>query len=109
VSNLQKNVPKEKTMGRTVLPFSQVLEQEYTEWKKFRRALRQEDQEAFDRLFERAKLHVQAAAYASPPWPMEAILLAICLEHEKILTHLQAELQKMQGEDAEGAEEKRGS
>ncbi len=58
-------------MGRTVLPFSQVLEREYEEWKKFRRALRKEDQEAFDRLFDRAKLHVQAAAYASHapgPW-----------------------------------------
>lgn len=96
-------------MGRTVLPFSQVLEQEYGEWKKFRRALRQEDQEAFDRLFERAKLHVQAAAYASPPWPLEAILLAICLEHEKLLTHLQAELQRMKEGQREEEGKKRGS
>ncbi len=88
-------------MGRTVLPFSQVLEQEYAQWKKFRRALRQEDQEAFDRLFERAKIHVQAAAYASPPWPMEAILLAICLEHEKILTRLRRELQRIKEEQIE--------
>jgi len=72
-------------MGRTVLPFSQVLEREYAEWKKFRRALRKEDQEAFDRLFDRAKLHVQAAAYVASPWPLESILLAICLEHEKLL------------------------
>lgn len=96
-------------MGRTVLPFSQILEQEYTAWKKFRRALRQEDQEAFDHLFDRAKLHVQAAAYASHPWPMEAILLAICLEHEKILTHLQAELQRIRGEQAKKEGEKGGS
>ena len=71
-------------MGRTVLPFSQILQREYEEWKKFRRALRKEDQEAFDRLFERAKLHVQAAAYTSHPWPFESILLSICLEHEKL-------------------------
>ncbi|MGQ9694172.1 MAG: hypothetical protein ACUVWV_05445 [Thermodesulfobacteriota bacterium] len=95
-------------MGRTVLPFSQILEQEYTAWKKFRRALRQEDQEAFDRLFYRAKLHVQAAAYASHPWPLEAILLAICLEHEKLLTQLQAELQRIKREEVE-KEEKHGS
>lgn len=95
-------------MGRTVLPFSQILEQEYTAWKKFRRALRQEDQEAFDRLFDRAKLHVQAAAYASHPWPLEAILLAICLEHEKLLTQLQAELQRIKREEVE-KEEKHGS
>jgi len=81
-------------MGRTVLPFSHVLEREYAEWKKFRRALRKEDQEAFDRLFDRAKLHVQAAAYASHPWPMESIFLSICLEHEKLFTKI---LQKLEG------------
>ena len=81
-------------MGRTVLPFSQVLEREYEEWKKFRRALRKEDQEAFDRLFDRAKLHVQAAAYTSHPWPLESILLSICLEHEKLITEI---LEKLKG------------
>jgi hypothetical protein len=75
-------------MGRTVLPFSQVLEREFEEWKKFRRALRKEDQEAFDRLFDHAKLHVHAAAYASCPWPLESILLSICLEHEKLLAEI---------------------
>ena len=81
-------------MGRTVLPFSQVLEQEYEEWKKFRRALRKEDQEAFDRLFERAKLHVQAAAYISHPWPLETILLSICLEHEKMIGAILSKLKE---------------
>ena len=75
-------------MGRTVLPFSQVLEREYEGWKKFRRALRKEDQDAFDRLFDRAKLHVQAAADASHPWPLESILISICLEHEKMIAEL---------------------
>ena len=81
-------------MGRTVLPFSRVLEREYEEWKKFRRALRKEDQEAFDRLFDRAKLHVQAAAYASRPWPLESILLSICLEHEKLIMEILEKLKE---------------
>jgi hypothetical protein len=81
-------------MGRTVLPFSQVLEREYEEWKKFRRALRKEDQEAFDRLFDRAKLHVQAAAYTSHPWPLESILLSICLEHEKMIWEILSKLKE---------------
>ncbi len=58
-------------MGRTVLPFSQVLEREYEEWKKFRRALRKEDQEAFDRLFDRAKFHTSAGVYMARSWPMK--------------------------------------
>ncbi len=36
-------------MGRTVMPFSHVLESERERWKPFRRALSKEDQEAFDR------------------------------------------------------------
>lgn len=85
-------------MGRTVLPFSQVLEREYEEWKKFRRALRKEDQEAFDRLFGRAKLHVHAAAYISCPWPMESILISICLEHEKLIEEILNQLKEAKPE-----------
>jgi hypothetical protein len=91
-------------MGRTVLPFSQVLEQEYEAWKKFRRALRKEDQEAFDRLFDRAKLHVQAAAYTSHPWPLESILLSICLEHEKLLGEILSKLKERCGDAGNGVE-----
>ena len=86
-------------MGRTVLPFSQVLAREYDEWKKFRRALRKEDQEAFDRLFDRAKLHVQAAAYTSHPWPLESILLSICLEHEKLIMEILSKLKNAESEE----------
>jgi len=87
-------------MGRTVLPFSQVLAREYEEWKKFRRALRKEDQEAFDRLFDRAKLHVHAAAYISHPWPMESILLSICLEHEKLLAEILDKLKETKSKES---------
>ena len=78
-------------MGRTVLPFSQALEREYEDWKKFRRALRREDQQVLDRLFDRARIHVQAGSYASRPWPLETILVSILLEQEKGLADLRAE------------------
>lgn len=79
-------------MGRTVLPFSQVLDQEAQEWRKFRRGLRKEDQQFLDRLFEEARLHVQAGVYASRPWPFETILISILLEHEKALFELRSKL-----------------
>lgn len=79
-------------MGRTVLPFSRVLEQEVQEWKKFRRGLRKEDQQFLDRLFEEARLHVQAGVYASRPWPFETILISILLEHEKALVELKSKI-----------------
>ena len=72
-------------MGRTVLPYSQVWEEERSRWLKFRRALRKEDQVHLDRLFELARLHLQAGVYASNPWPLESMLLSMLLEHQKAL------------------------
>jgi hypothetical protein len=83
-------------MGRTVLPFSRVLEQEIQEWRKFRRGLRKEDQQFLDRLFEEARLHVQAGVYASRPWPFETILVSILLEHEKTLVELRSKLRALE-------------
>jgi len=53
-------------MGRTVLPYSHVLESERERWKPFRRALRKEDREAFDRLFDRAKFHTSSGKESTP-------------------------------------------
>ena len=88
-------------MGTTDLSFSQILEQEIQEWKKFRRALRKEDQEFLDQLFEKAMLHVEAGVLASRPWPFETILISVLLEHEKALAELKSKLnsQEMQGGD----------
>lgn len=83
-------------MGRTVLPFSKVLEQEVQQWTKFRRGLRREDQQFFDRLFEKARLHVQAGVYASTPWPFETILVSILLEHEKALAEMRSKLKALE-------------
>ena len=68
-----------------LMPFSFVLEEERERWKGFRKALNKEDQEAFDRLFDRAKFHTHASVYMAHAWPLETILLSICLEHEKML------------------------
>jgi hypothetical protein len=72
-------------MGRTVMPFSFVLEADHGRWKEFRKGLSKEGQQAFDRLFDRARMHTSAGVYMSHPWPLETILLSICLEHEKML------------------------
>jgi hypothetical protein len=81
-------------MGRTLPPFSQLIEYERRAWAPFRRALRKDDQAAFDRLFDCAKLHVQAGVYLSRPWPFEVIAMAMLLEHhkqlERLLTRLEA-------------------
>ena len=87
-------------MGRTVLPFSRVLEQEVQEWRKFRRGLRKGDQQFLDRLFEEARLHVQAGAYASRPLPFETILVSILIEHEKTLVELRSKLKALENKES---------
>jgi len=84
-------------MGRTVLPYSHVWEEERQRWQKFRRALRREDQAQFDRLFELARLHLQAGVYASNPWPLESMLLSMLLEHQKALSAIEERLQRLEG------------
>ena len=70
-------------MGRTLPPFSQLIDAERRRWAPFRRALPKEDQAAFDRLFDCAKLHVQAGVMVSRPWPFETIVMAVLLEQQR--------------------------
>jgi hypothetical protein len=73
-----------------------VWEEERERWRKFRRALRQEDQAYLDRLFELARLHLQAGVYAANPWPLESMLMAMLLEHEKALSRLEERLRRLE-------------
>jgi hypothetical protein len=91
-------------MGRTVLPYSQVWEEERNRWQKFRRALRKEDQAHLDRLFESARLHLQAGVYASNPWPLESMLLSMLLEHQRALSALEVRLRGLEETAAPGTE-----
>jgi hypothetical protein len=70
-------------MGRTLPPFSQLIEAERRRWAPFRRALPKADQVIFDQLFDCAKLHVQAGVMVSRPWPFETIVMAVLLEHQR--------------------------
>ena len=80
--------------------YGQILEREIEGWKKFRRALRKEDQQVFDQLFEKARLHVEAGGAASRPWPFETILISMLLEQEKAVVELRSKIK--------GYEEKKG-
>jgi hypothetical protein len=82
-------------MDWTGLTFNQILEGEIQEWKKFRWALRKEDQQVFDQLFKKARLHVDAGSNASRPWPFETILISILLEQEKEMDELRKEMERL--------------
>ncbi len=90
-------------MGEPIknLPFGQILEQEIQEWRKFRRALRKEDQEVFDHLFEKARLHVEAGANFSRSSPFDAILISMLLEQEKELEALRSRIRTHENRERE--------
>jgi len=79
-------------MGRTVLPFNQKILSLESEWSKFRRALRKEDQELLDDLFGFAKYHSAPSSYFSTPNPMEPVLMAMLIELLKEVRRLKFEL-----------------
>jgi hypothetical protein len=91
--------PEDVAMGRTLPPFSQLIEAERRRWAPFRRALPKEDQAAFDRLFDCAKLHVQAGVMVSRPWPFETIVMAVLLEQEKRVERAERLLHALEGRD----------
>jgi hypothetical protein len=83
-------------MGRTVLPFSMVLAEQQKRLAEFRRSLRKQDQELFDELFERARLHVQAAVQAANPEPMESIFISVLIEMLREEKHLRARVGELE-------------
>ncbi len=83
-------------MGKTLPPFSQLIEYERRRWASFKRSLPKADQAAFDRLFDCAKLHVQAGVMVSRPWASETIVMAVLLEQEKRIEEMLKRLEALQ-------------
>ena len=76
-------------MGRTLPSITQAFIQEQAAFSRFRRALRREDQIAFDDLFTSAQKHISAAAYAAHALPFETFLMAMLLEEHKEVLRMQ--------------------
>ncbi|MGC8594201.1 MAG: hypothetical protein ACP5US_07550 [Candidatus Kryptoniota bacterium] len=82
-------------MGRTVPTFTMVIQEHQLRWKKFREALRKEDQEIFDDLFRAPKIHLAACAYAANPVPFENIVMSMLIEEHKHIIQLEKTLSKL--------------
>jgi hypothetical protein len=79
-------------MGRTLPTIVQTLRVEEEGWKHFRRALRKEDQEAFDALWRFARYHAAPASMASRPMPFEAAVMAMMVGIERQIAELERRL-----------------
>ena len=67
-------------MGKSVPPYSHVIDEVQAEFREFRRALRREDQALFDRLFDQARLHTASGVTQADPDPFRTIVLAMLIE-----------------------------
>ena len=72
-------------MGRTVVPYSMVIDQVARRFDGFRKTLRREDREAFDDLMRIARMQVQAGVMAQHPNAFDSMSMAM-------LIHLQREI-----------------
>lgn len=70
-------------MGRSVPTYRMVMEDVIREWGQFRRALRRDDQVAFDRMVNRARAHGSAGSYLGGAIPVETMFLSILVDMEK--------------------------
>ena len=97
-------------MGRTLPTVNQVLEQNREQWARFYRALRREDRELLDRLFDGAKYFTAACVYQANITPSESIVLAMLLHLQKQIQELHVRLgitDELHNGMETGAEQKR--
>lgn len=86
-------------MGRTNPTFRLLLQGIEDRWQSYRRALRHRDRQHFDRLFEQADAHADAAGYLNYDDPMVPILVSVLLEQEKRIARLEEQDDTAPGSD----------
>jgi len=82
-------------MGRTLPTATLLIQNEEASWSKFRRALRKEDQDIFDKLFRDAKMQLPAISIEARPIPLECMLLAMMIGLYREILELRHELSRV--------------
>ena len=76
-------------MGRSIPSFRQLIEIERLNWSEFRKGLpSKDDKEAFNTIFENAKLYTQYLSNANRPIPIEPIMVGVLFHNYKTLLKL---------------------
>jgi hypothetical protein len=81
-------------VGRSNPTYRDSLRRLEERWGDYRRALRRRDREHFDRLWEHAAEHADAAGYQNRERDMDLLLLSVVLAQERRITALEAELEE---------------
>lgn len=85
-------------MGRTNPTFRDYLRRFKEHWNPFRRALRSQYQDDYDRLMEKAEAFADAAGYQNATDPEAAIMLSMLLHHETDLDELENRVETIEDE-----------
>ncbi len=83
-------------MGRTVPSYRQALEEEIMRWESFRRALRDKDAEAFDRIMIACRVYASAGGMATRPILTEAMFMSILVSQRKELMEIRESLERLE-------------
>ena len=83
-------------MGRTVPSYRQALETEITRWEGFRKALRGEELDVFDRMMNSCRLYASAGSMATRPILAEAMFMSVLLSQQKELTEIRESLERLE-------------
>lgn len=78
-------------MGRTNPTYRDLIRHYESTLQSYRRGLRQADQAHFDRLFDQARQHGDAATFQNATDPDTMLLLSMLLAHERRLAALDGE------------------
>ena len=83
-------------LGRTVPSYRQALEEEILHWDSFRRALRDKDAEAFDKMMISCRIYASAGGMATRPILTEAMFMSILLSQRKELMEIRESLERLE-------------
>lgn len=89
-------------MGRTNPTYRDFLTDYEHRWNEYRRALRYEATEDFDRLFEQARNYADAAGYANDPDREVLVVMSMLLAHEAELRQLRNRVESLEGNSSGG-------
>lgn len=89
-------------MGRTNPTTRDRLDRLESEWQPFRRSLRYRHRDDFDRLFERARGHADAASQQNPRDAWRAFVMSVLLAQERELQRLTEQVADASAEPTDG-------
>jgi hypothetical protein len=72
------------------------LEEEIMRWESFRKALRDKDAEAFDRIMVACRVYASAAGMATRPILTEAMFMSILVSQRKELMEIRESLERLE-------------